>query len=740
MPIIRNVFRDRVRRRPQLVFGWFFAIAWVLACFNVSLCLADTPAPPGVDDFLKTNPSIADILKYRNALPEIADRIKVTEAGFANAKTYADFKALATAEGNASDDYRSALDGSTGTHAAQLVAFKPTLDQVLAISKAQNRIDSMIQLHQAALALVKTPSDYAQLTHAEVNSPSDDYTAALKKFAIDNLAAFVAVSPSIQDILALRKQDNSIEGISKINAGVVPAIKRAGDFVTLSKSEFDNPVAEYTTALGTFRDQHLADFFKLKPTIAQVLDLGRTDNDVASVIAIHEAALPLVRTPADFATLSKSEFGAASTEYTVALLKFMSDHIADFAKTHPSIKDILALRTQANDIDTIDKINQGVLGAIASPADFLTLVHSEFKGASNEYLAKLGGFADAHAADFLKLNPSVDQLVSYEGSMSSYDAKKAFVQKVLPLIKSRADAVRLTEIYPDNMTRDQIAADDQLKQSWLARFGPVHGGPADKTPAANPGYTWKQCERPDLQNATWPWGADNHFRVECAPDTLYSWQSYENVMKWAKGSTPQKVMPIDFLYLWRTPLGTYGYNQLSVRIKLKPGVRFVQIDDNNRHCPIDAAKDANSIYISYIPRVGQGYMEYLLCSSGPIESWSYGTPEHEKELKREKDWVSSHDPSQYDSMKRGENDQACFYGFSIPDEHNDWSIKRLLSDLDFMRDLVVSGSGRIFYAQGVPQDRARHFETKLPGYFNPNGYPDPAPAPAASAAAPAPKQ
>jgi hypothetical protein len=175
-------------------------------------------------------------------------------------------------------------------------------------------------------------------------------------------------------------------------------------------------------------------------------------------------------------------------------------------------------------------------------------------------------------------------------------------------------------------------------------------------------YSWRSCERPDLERVTMPFDANDKFVAPCAPDTLYSWQFPGAVAKLAAlaKKDPSHVFPVPYLYTWRTPLGTFGYATDLVRIKLKKDVKFAYVAADARQCPIDEAADKYTVYVSYLGATNSlaGWSEYLLCSSGPVASWSHDTPEGLKEMNAERSWVQTHTSKDWDSIWRGGPDDT----------------------------------------------------------------------------------
>ena len=233
------------------------------------------------------------------------------------------------------------------------------------------------------------------------------------------------------------------------------------------------------------------------------------------------------------------------------------------------------------------------------------------------------------------------------------------------------------------------------------------------------GYTWKSCERDDLGGATVPFSASGAFVPGCAPDVVYSWHKRSTVLAIAASSTPANVLPVKSFYTWRTPLSTFGYGDTLVRIKLKPNVRFEPISVNDRDCSRLEGKD-NVVYVDYMggPMWPANASEYLICSSGVVDSWSYGRAETLAEMERDAQWISTHSAADFDQYsKSAVFDISHFCGMSFTEiDQTDFSHEALARNFELARSSAASGEGRIFFAEGGSPD---HFGTRAPGYFNP---------------------
>jgi hypothetical protein len=245
-----------------------------------------------------------------------------------------------------------------------------------------------------------------------------------------------------------------------------------------------------------------------------------------------------------------------------------------------------------------------------------------------------------------------------------------------------------------------------------------------KSKAVSPGYSWKNCEHWDKNERamiTTPYGDDGKFRSECAPDVLYSWKKSELVDSYAKWSKPGKVLDVSrMIFTWRTPMGSFAYGNDAIRIKLKPDVKWVTIqlpEGTIANTPRDCSKlkktyDIETTVFAFELPWMSGYSEYVLCSEGPVHSWSYGTSEFLNEIVAEKKWRETHPKDQYDQFFNN----GCFIGCWFDGER--WTRERLRENLENIQVRIDSGEGKIFFNNDVIPSRWDHFATKIPGYFN----------------------
>ena len=176
-------------------------------------------------------------------------------------------------------------------------------------------------------------------------------------------------------------------------------------------------------------------------------------------------------------------------------------------------------------------------------------------------------------------------------------------------------------------------------------------------------YDWRACAEQgdisELKHSNVPFKGSGldltryKFIKDCVPDTLFSWQGGGSLLKildLAKKDGLKSTFPFHQdsilgprgLYFWRSPAGTFGYNDILLRVKLKKDTQFIYIDELKDHA-CTWVKDKykkfppKTVFVRY--KSGLEIVDFIMCDDTSIHSWSVWTPENLKEIKLEKDHI-----------------------------------------------------------------------------------------------------
>ena len=242
---------------------------------------------------------------------------------------------------------------------------------------------------------------------------------------------------------------------------------------------------------------------------------------------------------------------------------------------------------------------------------------------------------------------------------------------------------------------------------------------------------WEQCLVKDADRQ--PVASINGSLLPgCLPDTLFTWgptSEIDRFKKYAGAGQANWAPHFDGpIYTHINPLATFAYGDISIRIKLKPQMRFLLPDDpyspGSFLCDKlvrddEAAKNTVIVRYWYGPSGSQSRsgVDYILCSPGPIESWSYETKRHFDETAASLLW----------NQQVGFKDQK-WIPYTVANHHNelfnspvdkkDWSPEKLRGNLEAMRQAAQDAHGEIIFAPDVKPDDSSHFSSDHRVYWH----------------------
>ncbi len=195
---------------------------------------------------------------------------------------------------------------------------------------------------------------------------------------------------------------------------------------------------------------------------------------------------------------------------------------------------------------------------------------------------------------------------------------------------------------------------------------------------------------------------------DCKPDLLYSWgpvQKLDNLKNELPSGGDWKLKLNSNRSIWATvsPVATYSYGLIPIRFKFKKQVAFTFGFTNT--------SDAVAVGNQY------GLMDFIFDSGEVLESWSFGTPEHYDEIVKDiRRWMSGKIAVGYSTVGTGHRIDAV-YSIGVA-ERGAQDEQTLRKNLTRLIEMILNGDSEIRYAAGIPHDRALHFATDMPTYFN----------------------
>ncbi len=233
---------------------------------------------------------------------------------------------------------------------------------------------------------------------------------------------------------------------------------------------------------------------------------------------------------------------------------------------------------------------------------------------------------------------------------------------------------------------------------------------------------WAQCMQDQDNSKPIKTNSSGEILPACQPDTLYTWGPYTKIITFMNDAGPGKKTwnnPFSTpVYSHINPIATFGYGELPIRMKLRKNTRFVLVTDVASLSCFDA-KWNNTIIVRSWKGRENSEVDYILCSPGPIESWSIGTKRHYDEMIASQIWTSSalntNHPNQWISYmaRNGQN----LLNFSRVDGY-DWNQDDLLKYLKPLHDSANEDIGMVVNAPDVYDSLTDHFDSKIHTYWH----------------------
>jgi hypothetical protein len=324
-----------------------------------------------------------------------------------------------------------------------------------------------------------------------------------------------------------------------------------------------------------------------------------------------------------------------------------------------------------------------------------------------------GTTVSAKAGDFVRGSKADEETTSYQ--------------------KALDDDLMTMESASQNSTLSGLSKAESGKVESLQSHLHVWSGPE----VSKTGNPWRNCYNSHDWEEPLATDAQGNLRSDCAPDTLYTWGPAKKVAALEQEMGESNWWLQQTLFTTATPVATFNYGQYPIRIKLKKNVNFKIIrGDSTAGNPLQGdcnhmsdEQMLNTVLVRVFNDGDEVGLEYVLCSAGPIHSWSFGTRKHYDEMVRETAFILN-PANQNSNPKHGADYQTYiedphnfhprFFGSQI--DGDAYTEAGLAKDLSRVLDLSANRAGKVYVnpdSHTQPEaDLRAHFETKMPSYFH----------------------
>ncbi len=305
-------------------------------------------------DFFKTlNPTLQDVIDLQNKILEYKTCNTKTRTLILKLKhLFIDSfqgKELAKLLGrwkNMLESDKTKLDELIIANLDVILPRMKAMKNICSLNKNISGIANAMELKKRSLPLLKTPQDFLVLITPCAAKPIDaEYLSLITDFVTDNLAIYQNMQPKVEDVKRLQIQIDSNDFSDKLNFIVLTQFfdKFHGDDLLTLLETTERIQYSLDDSIDTLIKKNLPSIVPTLDKINYFLRLEKIASKTSLKLKIKKSALSLVTKPHHFLRLVRNGKYHKQEEAN-ELVIFISDNLATFRKTDPTIHDIIKLK------------------------------------------------------------------------------------------------------------------------------------------------------------------------------------------------------------------------------------------------------------------------------------------------------------------------------------------------------------------------------------------------------------
>jgi len=153
---------------------------------------------------------------------------------------------------NASDAYRAARSRFLVQNIAASLPPGTDLTQVLSLEARTSTVDDAMGVKAAALVLVHGIADYEVLTRNAFSNPTSSYLDARARFITNNIGRGLTPDASLDLVRTVEARTLNVDQAIAVKTAALIAVHSREDLMSLARSAFSNPSADYLRRVGEF--------------------------------------------------------------------------------------------------------------------------------------------------------------------------------------------------------------------------------------------------------------------------------------------------------------------------------------------------------------------------------------------------------------------------------------------------------------------------------------------------------
>lgn len=270
-----------------------------------------------------------------------------------------------------------------------------------------NNIATSKKIILAGIAKAKTAKEYLEFSAPGVSAPSNAYLKEIALLHNENFEKFMEFKPTNAELFELKERLITVAQTETLAKIVVSHAQTISDLMpALSREPFKNPTEDLLKNVDQLISDNADLFFKLKPTIKDLVELRSQIHSIKTLTFILGRALSDSVSTADFIRLIEAYYGATPSDETKsAVAEILINHLGHFISLEPSIESLLKLRPYTKTVNQELALLRAGLPLVKSPKDYIDLVSFTLLNSTKPMVIAAEKFVQDTTAEFQKTRP-----------------------------------------------------------------------------------------------------------------------------------------------------------------------------------------------------------------------------------------------------------------------------------------------------------------------------------------------
>lgn len=247
----------------------------------------------------------------------------------------------------------------------------PSTAETVQLRDRMHSISGAGEIIKRGLRIARNPSEFIQLVTLDGNA-SDKYRSAVTQILREDRSTFFALNPTVSDVVRLRNTSPFLPTSIEYMEQALQRVNNVREFLEIVNPG-TNASDNFKKALSELLDSNQSRFFRLSPTVKDILELRSYTPYIDTSVSYMRRAIRDIRNADDLIRLLDPGKDG-NNAYRNRISELLSENVEAVLKTTPQPSHIQALIKICFHDHCLERLGQRALAATTSAADYFKIL------------------------------------------------------------------------------------------------------------------------------------------------------------------------------------------------------------------------------------------------------------------------------------------------------------------------------------------------------------------------------